>query len=530
MSFLFLPAIFLSVSPEQMYSEDRKKKDKNQFPDKSPRVMATRADKDAILIVDDTPTNLEVLVNYLTGSGFEVFVATDGESAIERVALVQPDIILLDVMMPGIDGFETCRRLKQNEKTRDIPVIFMTALTDTVDKVRGFNAGAVDYVTKPFQQEEVRARVTTHLTIRRLQQEVQRANEILEQRVAARTAELQEALEEVKRLQNRLEAENLYLQEEIKLAHNFEEIITQDETLKNELRKIEQVAATDATVLILGETGTGKELLARAVHDRSQRRARPLVKVNCAALPANLIESELFGHEKGAFTGALSRRAGRFELADKGTIFLDEIGDMPAELQAKLLRVLQEGEFERVGGTQTLKVNVRVIAATNRDLAKAAAEGSFRQDLYYRLNVFPISIPPLRERLDDIPILVQHISKKYAAKLGKNIETIPQKVIDAMRSYSWPGNVRELENIVERAVILTRGNALQIDDSFETARSTESETMANGTLQEVERKHILRVLEETKWKIAGKRGAAERLGLNPSTLWSRMHKLGIEKP
>jgi len=322
----------------------------------------------------------------------------------------------------------------------------------------------------------------------------------------------------------------LYLQEEIKLAHNFEEIITQDETLKNELRKIEQVAATDATVLILGETGTGKELLARAVHDRSQRRARPLVKVNCAALPANLIESELFGHEKGAFTGALSRRAGRFELADKGTIFLDEIGDMPAELQAKLLRVLQEGEFERVGGTQTLKVNVRVIAATNRDLAKAAAEGSFRQDLYYRLNVFPISIPPLRERLDDIPILVQHISKKYAAKLGKNIETIPQKVIDAMRSYSWPGNVRELENIVERAVILTRGNALQIDDSFETARSTESETMANGTLQEVERKHILRVLEETKWKIAGKRGAAERLGLNPSTLWSRMHKLGIEKP
>ena len=336
-----------------------------------------------------------------------MLVARDGLRALEQVKHARPDLILLDVVMPGLDGFETCRRLKAEADTGAIPVIFMTALSDTTDKMRGFEVGAVDYVIKPFQHEEVLARVTTHLTLRRLQMELQEANARLEQRVAERTAALQQALEEVEQLKNRLQAENVYLQEEIKLNHNFEEIIGRSAAMKKVLRKVEQVAATDATVLILGETGTGKELIARAIHNLSPRANRPLVKVNCAALPANLIESELFGHEKGAFTGAHMRKAGRFELADGGTIFLDEIGDLPSALQAKLLRVLQGGEFERIGSIQSLKVDVRVIAATNRDLDRLVEEKDFREDLYYRLNVFPLSLPPLRGRSGDIALIVR---------------------------------------------------------------------------------------------------------------------------
>jgi PAS domain S-box-containing protein len=298
--------------------------------------------------------------------------------------------------------------------------------------------------------------------------------------------DLANALSEVENLKNRLQAENVYLQEEIKLEHNFEEIVSQSEALKKELRKLEQVATTDATVLILGETGTGKELLARAVHNLSPRRDRPLVKVNCAALPADLIESELFGHEKGAFTGAHARKIGRFELADGGTIFLDEIGDLPLALQAKLLRVLQEGEFERLGNPHTIKVDVRIIAATNRDLEKAIESGDFRGDLYYRLNVFPIKSPPLRERQEDIPLLVAHFVKKYGAKLGKNIEIIPQKVMDILLAYAWPGNVRELENIIERAVILARGFTIELDESLDVLRDTDLPNTNSLTLEEVE--------------------------------------------
>ncbi len=393
----------------------------------------------SILLVDDMPTNLRILVDYFSQMGFDIFVARDGESALEQLQHTLPDFILLDIKMPGIDGFETCRRLKADGRTRDIPVIFMTSLTDTGDKVQGFQAGAVDYVTKPIDHEEVLARVTTHLTIRRLQtqlesrneqlqQEIverkraeaalQDANDHLEQRVEQRTAELAQALEEVEQLKNRLQAENVYLREEMKLQHNFDDIIGRSASLKKVLSRVEQVAATDATVLILGETGTGKELIARAIHTLSPRQHHPLIKVNCAALPATLIESELFGHEKGAFTGAVARKNGRFELADGGTIFLDEIGDLPLELQAKLLRALQEGEFERVGGSQTLRVDVRVIAATNRDLEQAMRDGEFREDLYYRLNVFPVTQPPLRERPEDIPLLAQFFTQKFGTKMG----------------------------------------------------------------------------------------------------------------
>lgn len=490
--------------------------------------------KGAVLIVDDTPTNLEVLVDYFADNHFNLFVATDGESALEQINHARPDIILLDVKMPGIDGFETCRRLKSNKKTADIPVIFMTALTDTVDKVKGFTLGAVDYVTKPIQHEEILARVTTHLTLRTLQKRLQEANETLEQRVQERTAELsaanatlQQALTEVERLKSRLQAENIYLREEIKVEYNFDEFIGRSEALKKVLYQIKQVAATDATVLILGESGTGKELIARAVHSTSTRSHHPMVKVNCAALPTNLIESELFGHEKGAFTGALSRKIGRFELADGGTIFLDEVGDLPAESQAKLLRILQEGEFERLGNSRTMKVNVRVIAATNRDLDGAAKKGNFREDLYYRLNVFPIKSPLLRERKEDIPALVNHFLEKYEVRIGKKVEGVSQEVIDALQRYHWPGNVRELENIMERGVILSKGSLVEIEDLPELLPPTGRPSSAN-TLEEVERDHILRILQETGGVIDGPKGAAVLLALHPNTLRSRLQKLGIK--
>lgn len=491
----------------------------------------------ALFIVDDTPANLEILVNLFSAQGYEIFVATNGKAAIEQMKHVRPDLILLDIMMPGIDGFETCRRLKANPETKDIPVIFMTALSETSDKIKGFSAGAVDYVTKPIQHEEVLARVNTHLAIRALNRRLEEANLSLEQRVKERTQALQDALQEVEQLKARLEAENTYLQEEIKVHHNFEEIIHQAPALKKVLHQVEQVAPTDATVLILGESGTGKELLARAIHNHSKRRDRPLVKVNCASLPLNLIESELFGHEKGAFTGALAKKIGRFELAHAGTIFLDEIGEMPVELQAKLLRVLQEGEFERLGNPSTIKVNVRVIAATNRDLAKAVQTGIFREDLYYRLNVFPITSPPLRERKEDIPMLVSYFLKKFGEKIGKSVQSISPDALTTLQQYHWPGNVRELENMMERAVILSRGPQVSIHDIPELtssqARSPVPGTAQNNsfqTLEDVERAYILQVLHTTSWIIEGAKGAAAILGLNPSTLRSRMQKLGIRKP
>ncbi|HEX3034237.1 MAG TPA: sigma 54-interacting transcriptional regulator [Thermodesulfobacteriota bacterium] len=340
---------------------------------------------------------------------------------------------------------------------------------------------------------------------------------------------LQKALRELEQFKNRLQIENVYLQEEIKTEYNFEEIIGQSESLKKSLRKAEQVASADATVLIQGETGTGKELLARAIHNLSSRKDRPLVKVNCGAISPGLVESELFGHEKGAFTGALQRRVGRFELADGGTIFLDEVGELPPDTQVKLLRVLQEGEFERVGSSKPVKVDVRVIAATNRDLTEAVKAGTFRSDLFYRLNVFPIEMPPLRERKSDIPLLATFFLTKFSKKLNKPIQGISRETMDRLMGYNWPGNIRELQNVIERAVVISQGPEIQIDESI-FGLGIGTQTLGGETLEDIERSHILRVLEQTDWVVQGKGGAASILGINPNTLRSRMQKLGIKKP
>lgn len=580
-----------------------------------------------VLMVDDTPANLHVLFDLLSESGFEVLVAEDGESALARAQYTRPDLILLDVLMPDMDGFETYRRLKENSVTQSIPVIFMTSLVDTVDKVKGLRLGAVDYITKPFQIEEVLARITTHLTLRRLkatlQEKEERLSRIIEGALDAiitlnaegRITLFNSAAEKVFRCQasavmgrpfsaflpsgsqqvldryirepnaphsssvafwlpegltalradgavfpieatlsrveangqplytlilrdinerkkseaerNRLQGLNLYLQEEAWNEHSLKELIGGSPAFRKVMDVVRQVAATDATVLVTGETGVGKEVIVRTLHSRSRRRDQPLVKLNCAAIPKDLAESELFGHEKGAFTGALARKIGRFELADGGTLFLDEIGELPVDLQAKLLRVLQDGELEHVGGTQTVKVNVRIIAATNKDLKRGVEQGQFRPDLYYRLNVFPIHLPPLRERTEDIPALANHFIQKYAAKYGKTITLVPEQTMQSLMQYSWPGNIRELQHLIERAVILTAGPALEIGDwVVEPSRAAPALVT---TLEEVERAHILRTLEHTGWRVSGAKGAARLLGLPPTTLEARMKKLGITR-
>ena len=345
---------------------------------------------------------------------------------------------------------------------------------------------------------------------------------------ARREAEeaLQRAFDEIARLQEQLQAENIILREELKPEISFQKTMGQSAQLKYVLYKAQQVAPTDSTVLILGETGTGKELLARAIHELSGRRNRPLIKVDCATLPASLIESELFGHEKGAFTGASQKQLGRFEIADKGTIFLDEIGELPPRLQPKLLRVLQEGEFERLGSSLPTRVDVRLLAATNRNLKEEVRLGRFREDLYYRLDVYAITLPPLRERQQDIPTLVQNFVQEFSFKLGKKIDKIPQATLQALQQYPWPGNVRELKNVIERAVIVSSGDTLQVEMPMADALLAHT----GRKLEEVERDHILKVLEQTNWRISGEHGAALLLGLHPNTLRSRMEKMGIKKP
>ena len=625
-------------------------------------------DKSIILVVDDHPQNTELLEAHLVPQGYEVVKAASGEDALKILSGHQIDLVLLDVMMPGMSGFEVLEKIRADKKTRLIPVVMLTVLKETEDRVKSLEAGCDDFISKPFDRQVLLARVKSLLRIKWLHDEVEEARQLVESVIntvrgplivldqnlrvvivngsfydffrvrpeetvgqiiydlgngqwdipqlrelleeilplnsvfndfevehafesigpkimhlnarrihqeknheqfillsmedvsereyfkrnleiiiEARTAELalarQEAekgrdfaeasLSEIKILKKKLEGEKAYLNEEIKLEHNHENIIGKSDALKYVLYKVGQIAAIDTTILVLGETGTGKELVARAIHHGSPRKNRALVKINCAALPANLIESELFGHEKGAYTGSSSRQLGRFEIADGATLFLDEIGELPLELQSKLLRVIQDGEFERLGSSHTLKVNARIIAATNRNLEEEVQQGRFREDLFYRLNVFPITMPPLRDRIVDVPLLVEYYVKKIAKRLGKPNAMVPQTMMETLMNYHWPGNVRELENILERAVIISSGPKLHVADDFNTpfaCLSKGKKTPGVKTLEEVEREYIVRVLEQTHWKVSGENSATLVLGLNRSTLRARMRKLDICKP
>ncbi|BCS54824.1 sigma-54-dependent Fis family transcriptional regulator [Geobacter sp. SVR] len=380
----------------------------------------------------------------------------------------------------------------------------------------------------------------TDVTVRRQEEESlleldlrlkERSEELAREAEGRRCAEqaLEEARAEIRSLKERFQAEEICLHRDMDREHDFGEIVGNSAAIKYVFFKIEQVAPQDTTILLLGETGTGKGVVAHAVHGRSSRRNRPLVTVNCTSLPSNLIESELFGREKGAFTGSTIRQMGRFELADGGTIFLDEIGDMPLELQTKLLRVIQDGEFERLGSPRTIKVNVRIIAASNRNLEEEIRAGRFREDLFYRLNVFPITIPPLRKRREDIPLLVDYFVTKFNKKTGKKIETVSKGTLDALHAYHWPGNVRELESVIERAVITSQGSMLQVLDHFEAVPDPVEAERDIKALDDLERDHILQVLRKTGWRIEGEHGAARLLGLNSSTLRGRMRKFGIKR-
>ena len=481
----------------------------------------------SILIVGDVEANVRLLDRMLRGVGYACIASTmDPHQVCELHRNNRYDLILLDLLMPGMDGFQVMEDLKEIEPDGYLPVLVITA--HPAHKLRALEAGAKDFISRPFDLVEVQTRIHNLLEVRLLYKKIENYNKVLEQSVEERTLELRMALSEIKAMKDQLEIENIYFRHENKMKHRFEHIIGKSDGLKDVLSRAEQVAPADTTVLILGETGTGKELIAFAIHDMSTRKERPLITVNCAALPGTLIESELFGREKGAFTGADTRQVGRFEVAHGSTICLDEIGELPLELQAKLLRVIQHNEFERLGSSHTIKVDVRIIATTNRDLEEEVRKGRFRQDLYYRLNVFPITVPPLRQRKEDIPLMVQFFIERYARKLGKQITSIQKETMKALQDYPWPGNVRELESIIERAVILCPGPVLQLADKLEI--SSPLLLSAVRTLEETERNQILKILSETRWRIEGTDGAAAILGLHPSTLRARMHKLGIVRP
>jgi len=449
-----------------------------------------------VFVVDDDASMRDSLRDLIGSAGLDV---QSFASAQEFLASPRPDVptcLVLDVKLPGLSGLD----LQQELAKRDvqIPIIFITGHGDIPMSVRAMKAGAIEFLTKPFHDEDL---------LNAVEQAINRGRQM-------------------EQLRNKPAEEK---KDPVRSEIGFSEIVGQSAALRGVLQEVETVAPTDSTVLIHGETGTGKELIARAIHNLSLRRSHPFVKLNCAAIPTGLLESELFGHEKGAFTGAIAQRIGRFELANRGTIFLDEIGDIPLELQPKLLRVLQEREFERLGSTRTLHTDARLITATNSDLAQKVNEKRFRSDLYYRLNVFPIVVPPLRERREDIPLLVRHFVQKYTQRIKKPIETIPTAVMTAISEYHWPGNIRELEHFIERAVILSAGSELQVPlaelPSLAFAHSANPAT----TLKEAEREHILRVLEEARWVVGGPQGAAARLGMKRTTLHSLVKRLGIER-
>ena len=442
-----------------------------------------------VFIVDDDRCTRESLRNLIRSAGLSAQTFSSAQEFLAAERPKGPSCLVLDVQLPGLSGLDLQQELaKAGVK---IPIIFITGHGDIPTSVRAIKAGALEFLTKPVNREDL---------LHAIQQAIARDHMARQPNGDTGT-------------------------------HNFEEIVGTSAALKAVLKQVEVVAPTESTVLILGETGTGKELIARAIHTASSRSRRPFVKLNCAAIPTGLLESELFGHEKGAFTGAIAQRIGRFELADGGTVFLDEVGDIPLELQTKLLRVLQEREFERLGSTRTLRTDARLIAATNRELRKMVEQRKFREDLFYRLNVFPIYVPALRERSEDIPLLVNHFAQRFARRMNRTIETIPAETMAALTRYPWPGNIRELQNLIERAVILSHGPVLQIPlQDLDNRTAPRRDNGKDQTLEAAERAHILAILKETRWVLAGARGAAARLGMNRSTLQFRLKKLGIVRP
>lgn len=503
-----------------------------------------------LIIVADDNADMRQYLRHLLGGRYEVHAASDGRQALETTRLLRPALLLADVMMPQMDGFQLLRAIRDDSALAGTPIILLSARAGEESRVEGLHAGADDYLVKPFAARELLARVEAHLKMANLRRETAEREERLrmeaelerqklrasEERLAETSRlvdELQEREAEIRALKDRLYRENLALRDEVDRASMFEEIVGSSNTLKTVLSRVGKVAPTDSTVLISGETGTGKELIARAVHKRSQRSGRAFVSVNCAALAPGLISSELFGHEKGAFTGAMQRRLGRFELADGGTIFLDEVGDLPPDTQVALLRVLQEREFERVGGAQPIHVDVRVIAATHRDLRAAIANRSFREDLYYRLNVFPIEMPPLRERKDDILMLVEYFVQRYAKKAGKSIRIIEKKTLERLRAYDWPGNIRELQNVIERSVILSSGDVFAVDDVWLSKELSQASRATPLALPErelrTEREIIEAALVASRGRVSGPSGAAAKLQIPPSTLEHKIRALKIRK-
>jgi len=531
-----------------------------------------------ILLVDDNEDNLKTLIRPLKKKVFDLLLAQSGEEALNFVKHGSVDLILLDIMMPKMSGIEVLKTIRANYSTEELPIIMATAKTENESIIQAINLGANDYVTKPINLPVLIARITAQLSRKKSDEafkqtniKLKELNQTLELRIENRTRDLSETnrklnseieerkrmeeklkkkrdeletliqkrdsdLKEIERLRRKLEAENMSLREEVPIDYDLGEFVGQSFAMKKVLEQIELVAKTEAGVLLQGETGTGKELVTRLIHERSARSNYPLVKVNCVSIPRDLFESEFFGHVKGAFTGALKDRMGRFQLADEGTLFLDEVSEIPLDLQGKLLRVLQEGEFERIGDDQTKKVNVRIIAATNRDLLQEVKEGRFRSDLFYRLSVVPIHIPPLRERPEAIRPLTEHFIKCACARLNRGKPQLTEEFIDHLEKYHWPGNVRELQNIIERSIIISpdgvlRANLQQLRPVAKSASKKNANKSQKITpfenLKQTEKVMTLEALKKTNGKVYGPNGAASLLGVPASTLAYRIKKWGF---
>lgn len=506
--------------------------------------MSDSLTKPRVLFVDDD-RDILTSFKFTFKKYYEVCIAASAAEALKILEEIKINAIVSDQKMPAMTGVEFLEIV--HEKYETIPSIILTAYVDITTLTEGINRAKVfGYLHKPYNEIDLRSLIDNAIEFNRLMEHNNQLIQSLSENnreLMNKTMELESeierrkltelkllaAFEEIKKLKEELSVENIYLREEISSTKGFENIIAKSPRFLKVLELVDYVSKSDTTVLITGETGTGKELIARAIHKLSDRAGKSLVTINCAALPPNIIESELFGHEKGSFTGAISRKIGRFELANKGTIFLDEIGELPMELQVKLLRVLQEGEIQRVGSNDTMKVDVRIISATNKDLNKLYRENKFREDLFYRLNVFPINLIPLRERKEDIPILIKHFVKKYAAKQGKNITQVSENIMNALQEYHWPGNIRELENIIERSVILTKSEKLNVDLSF-VKFANQSQHENQHVDDNSEKSRLVEILKKCDWKVEGKNGAASLLNIPPSTIRYRMKIYSINRP